>query len=107
MHAFIELLRNGKHPVQCRSRFGTEQINLIVREQTLATFINHRQSHQTRTHIGEIKLAVLPLATDHAGLKGITLATGETAHAHGTNPFGDFDVLCLKIVSAKDGGFRK
>ena len=33
-------MRNGKDPVQCRARFGTEQINFVVGEQTLATFIN-------------------------------------------------------------------
>ena len=36
-----------------------------------------------------------------------TLLAAQTAHAHGTTPFGDIDVLCLKVVGAKDGGFRK
>ncbi|NBX91301.1 MAG: hypothetical protein EBQ86_14590 [Betaproteobacteria bacterium] len=31
----------------------------------------------------------------------------KAAHAHGTTPLGNVDVLCLKIVGAKDGGFGK
>ena len=97
----------GKHPVQRRARFGTEQIHLIVGEDAQAAFINHSQPNQARTHIGEINLAVLTLATDHAGLKGITLATVKATNSHRAKPFRDFDVLCLKVVGAKDGGFGK
>ena len=39
--------------------------------------------------------------------EGITLATGEAANTHGTTPFRNINVLCLKVVGAKDGGFRK
>ena len=50
-----------------------------------------------------IDLAVLALAPDHADLKGITLTTSETTHAHGTTPFGDINVLYLKVGGAKVG----
>ena len=53
------------------------------------------------------KAAVTPVASDHAGLKGIALTTGETAHTNGTTPFGDLDVFGFEVVRGEDGGFRK